>query len=324
MDSVGIKSLKEGGEHSYHRRAINHDYYAPFIYHIILKKNPGCEDFGSIAGNARIAPGSSGCAYVDESELGKIIAKAILHLPHEYPIIKLFQFCIMPDHVHILLQILFRSDKHLDFYMDNLCKNIASRYSKHLGRQIEDTEIFIPGYCDKPLLLNRNLDALFLYIRQNPHRLAMRRQCPQFFRLVRKLKLGDTEYAAYGNLFLLRNPDKSAVKVSRSFTDEEKLAKKSGWLAGAAKGTILVSPFISKSEKDIRADVEALGGRIILITHEAFPERFKPAAHDFDLCSEGRLLILSLGYPIGASLTRQICQQMNSLAEAIASNGAVF
>ena len=72
MDSIWIKSLREGGSHSYHRRAINHDYYSPFIYHIILKKIPDCESFGSVIGDPRIKPGSPGSADIDESELGRI------------------------------------------------------------------------------------------------------------------------------------------------------------------------------------------------------------------------------------------------------------
>lgn len=87
----------------------------------------------------------------------------------------------------------------------------------------------------------------------------------------------------------------------------------------ASKGTVLVSPFISQAEKAIRAEAESLGAKIILITHEAFPERFKPSAHDFDLCSKGRLLIISLGLTAGTGLSRALCMQMNDLAEAIAN-----
>ena len=111
--------------HSYHRRGFNHDYFAPFIYHIILKKQKDCEIFGEVRGDARIPYGNDGCAAIDESPLGKIIAKAIIHLKYEFPIIKIHQFIIMPDHVHILLQILFRSDKHLEFYIEKLEERIA-------------------------------------------------------------------------------------------------------------------------------------------------------------------------------------------------------
>lgn len=62
---------------SYHRRSFHHDYYNPFIYHIILKKRSGCDAFGSITGNAGIPYGTPGCAAVEESPLGNMIAKTI-------------------------------------------------------------------------------------------------------------------------------------------------------------------------------------------------------------------------------------------------------
>ena len=197
MSKSEIIPMKESGEHSYHRRAFSQDYYAPFIYHIILKKTSDCKSFGSIEGDARIAPGNPGCARINESDLGKIIAKSLLHLPYQFPIVKLHQFCVMPDHIHILLQILFRSDKHLDFYIDRLRERIATKYSDIKGTPVSDEEIFAPGYCDKPLYDNRSLDSLFRYIRENPHRLAMRKQFPEFFRRVRNLRIGDHDCQAY-------------------------------------------------------------------------------------------------------------------------------
>lgn len=314
-----ISPLRDSGEHSYHRRSFHHDYHNPFIYHIILKKIKDCESFGSVTGDARIAPGNPGCAAINETRLGKIIAKSLLRLPYDHPILKLYQFCVMPDHLHILLQLLFRSDNHLDFYIDNLKEKIATRYSNQTGRPITADEIFESGYCDKPLYDDRSLDSWYRYIRENPHRLAMRIQYPMFFQRVRNLRIGNHDCQAYGNLFLLRNPDKATVKVSRKYSEEEKQKRKAQWIESASRGTILVSPFISPTEKAIRTKAESLGAKIILVTHEAFPERFKPAAHDFQQCSEGRLLIISLGYPPGSGLTRRICLQMNNIAQTIAS-----
>ena len=314
MNRQQIKPLRETGKHSYHRRAFSHDYYAPFIYHIILKKTLGCGPFGEIDGDARITPGKPGCARIKETDLGKIIAKTILHFPYEFSIIKILQFCVMPDHVHILLQVLYRSDKHLDFYIEALENLIANKSRKSLD------DIFEKGYCDKPLYDNRSLDGLFRYIRENPHRLAMRRQYPQFFQRARNIQIGDKHYDAYGNLFLLRNPDKEAVKISRKDSPEAVVEKTARWLHEASRGTVLVSPFISPKEKEIRSQAEAQGASIILITHEALPERFKPSEHDFALCSAGRLLILSLGLPAKTPLTREICFAMNALAEEIAKN----
>lgn len=295
----------------YHKRAFAHNYHAPFIYHIILKKKDGAERFGKVMGDARISPGRPGCAFIEESLLGKTIAKSIVRLQYKFPILQIYQYMIMPDHVHILLRVKDWSDKHLDFYIEALTTDVSNNYP--------GSEIFQPGYCDKPLLLKRSLDTLFHYIRENPHRLAMRQQFPQFFRKVRRLAIGGSEYEAYGNLFLLRNPDKTAVKISRSFTPDERIQRKVMWLDEARQGTVLVSPFISPAEKEIRAEAIESGASIILVTHEAFPERFKPAESDFRLCAEGRLLILSLGLPQKTPLSRAICLQMNTLAQSIAS-----
>ena len=319
MSITEIEPLHISGEHSFHRRSIHHDYFAPFIYHIIFKKNRDCGKFSHIVGDARIEPAHPGCAYVSETELGVIIAKAIIHLPYAYPAVKPLQFIVMPDHVHLILHVLYRTGRHLDFYIDYLMGRVADKYSQLKHEEIKPEDIFQKGYCDKPLYDKRSLDNWYVYIKLNPHRLAMRLQYPQFFQRVRKLKIGNKEYEAYGNLFLFGNPDKVSVKISRKFTVEKKAKLKASWLWEASRGTVLVSPFISQEEKAIRVEAEAEGASIILITHEAFPERFKPAAHDFNLCSGGRLLIISLGLPPKTPLTRDICQRMNSLAEIVAS-----
>lgn len=313
LSPVGETSLPR-----YHKRAFAHNYFAPFIYHIILKKKDSFSKFGSVKGDSRIAPGLPGSAFIEESDLGKTIAKSIIGIQRQFPILQVYQFIVMPDHVHILLRVKEWSEKNLDFYIETLVANIVKNYSKTIAREISGKDIFQPGYCDKPLLLKRSLDGLFRYIRENPHRLAMRMQFPQFFRRTRKLRIGEKEFEAYGNLFPLRNPDKEAVKISRKFTFAEKEQKKSSWLSAASEGTILVSPFISRDEKAIRAEAEAISAKIILITHEALPERFKPSAHDFSLCEEGRLLIISLGLPAGTHLSRSHCLQMNELARHIA------
>lgn len=318
--SQEIRSLKGSGEHSFHRRSLYHDYRSPFIYHIVLKKRRDCEDFGSVTGDARIPFGSPGCAAIKESRLGIVVAKMVLRLSHDYPILQLHQFCVMPDHVHILLQVLFRSDKHLDFYIDHLKERVAKRFSIGAGESIRADDIFEKGYCDRPLYDDRSLDAWYRYIRENPYRLAVRMQCPHFFQRARNLKIGNYDCQAYGNLFFLRNPDKAVVKISRKFSEEVKAKKRDLWIEVASRGTVIVSPFISPAEKAIRTEVESLGANIILITHETFPERFKPAKHDFDLCSTGRLLILSLGLPPATPLTRSVCIAMNTFAAFLATN----
>lgn len=141
----------------FHKRAFAHNYHAPFIYHIIIKKQDGMMRFGIVRGDARIAPGQPGCAYIEENSLGRIIAKAILDIQKQFPILQIYQFKVMPDHVHILLRVKDWSEQHLDFYIERLKSDIGKIYSDNIGRQVSASDIFQPGYCDKPLLLNRSV-----------------------------------------------------------------------------------------------------------------------------------------------------------------------
>lgn len=319
MASSQILPFKENQEHSYHRRAFAHNYFSPFIYHIILKKHKDCESFGKLSGNAKIKYGNPGCADIIESPLGKIISKTIIHHPYKFPILKNHQFKVMPDHVHYLLEITDWSPYHLDFYIDDLKDSISLKYSKLIGISKSDEEIFEVGYCDKPLLLKISLDGWYNYIRENPHRLAMRIQYPLFFQRIRNLRINDTEYEAYGNMFLFRNPDKVAVKMSDKYSEETKRDKFEFYKRAYNFGSVLVSPFIHKDEKTIRRRAEQHNAKIILIQHEKFPELYKPPLHDFGQCSSGNLLIISMGYPKGTILTREISIKMNELAKLITS-----
>lgn len=303
---------------NYNKRAFAHNYYAPFIYHIILRKRERFPAFGMVCGDARIPYGNPGCAYIKENELGQTISKSIVGLPKKYPIIRIYQHKLMPDHVHILLRVLEWSPYHLDFYVEELMSYIAKRISIIINHPTSPEDIFDKGYCDKPLLLQRSLPELFDYIRNNPHRLAMRLQYPDFFRRSRQLRINGKEYEGYGNLFLLRNPDKMAVKISRKYSCSKKEELTLKWVGNAQKGSVMVSPFISREEKQIREKIEAAHGSIILIVHEAFPEKYKPGPQNFELCSRGRLLILSLGYDPKTRLSREICRRMNELAAEIA------
>lgn len=68
------------------------------------------------------------------------------------------------------------------------------------------------------------------------------------------------------------------------------------------------------------------GGCLIYITYKPFPEKFKPAGKMFELCAEGRLLIISLPgdekeqeyLRANNSPCYAHCQKMNDLAAAIA------
>ena len=225
----------------------------------------------------------------------------------------------MPDHIHLIINKTEHTEEHLTHFIKQLKFTIRDAYNDNAAQHIDTNDIFDLSYCDKPLFENRSLDGWYRYIELNPHRLAMRIQRPDFFTRVNNLVVCGQNVQAYGNLFHLRNPDKYAVKLSRSHTLQQKEDLKRLWISESIKGSVLVSPFISNEEKEIRHTAESHNGKFILIQHEAFGPRYKPPGHLFELCENGRLLIISQGFPPKTSLSREICTGMNTLAEALCS-----
>ena len=297
--------------HNNKRRAVWHDYHSRCIYMITITALKGAPSFGSL----RIAEPISE-SHIELTEAGKIIVEEILKTPVFHPEIKILEKVLMPDHFHILLFVTKPIRKHLGDIVQAMKAAMTARIRKTLGNPA--LSILEEGFHDRILTRRNQLSAIVNYIRENPRRLAVRRARPEFFRRVNGLDIGARRYAAYGNIYLLRNPFCEQVVVHRRDSEAEQAAKRERWLHAAANGGVLVSPFISPAEKAIRSEAEALDAKIILITNEAMPERYKPAAHDFALCEAGRLLIISLPMEI----SRAACLAMNTLAATISEGEA--
>lgn len=215
----------------------------------------------------------------------------------------------MPDHIHLLL--------FVEKNTEEILGRIIARFKVSVDKAVGFSGVFAKGFNDQILKPSRSLDVLFRYLRENPRRLAVRREHPEFFRRVNTLKIGDKAYQAYGNFQLLDCPFKEQVVVHRADTEEEHRLNREQWLYTAANGGVLVSPFISAAEKAILVEAEQLSGRFIVITNETMEERYKPSGRDFELCESGRMLIISANLP--GELSRQKCITMNDLAKQIIS-----
>ncbi len=283
---------------------------------ITLSKHASISPFCTIEGDWKLPVGTRGSSYTRWSSIGGIIADTIYHISSLHTSITAEQYVVMPDHVHILLYVRARLPEPLGFYI--------ARFKGVVNSRSGLSHVFEDGFNDQIITYNRNLNKLFDYIRSNPYRLAVRRANPDFFVRSNKVKIGDSTYEAYGNLHLLDNPFKEQVIVHRADAPEVIASRRDRLLYTASNGGVVVSPFISASEKTIRGEAEGVGGRIILITYEQFYERYKPTAHDFALCAEGRLLIITLGLRLKTELSRSICLRMNALAEEIAGGESVI
>lgn len=302
-------------------RCPGHDYRSRCIYHIVLNKAENIPDFSQVIG---IVGNHDWPPTVKLSETGQIIATCLSKIMKEFPFSSMPRKCIMPDHIHIALFIKEKTEFHLGQIITKFKRNCSQEMEK-LGYPSE-TSLFIENYHDTFLTGKGQLKALLKYISDNPRRHLMRIQHPGWFRKF-LINHGDNTYDAYGNWDLLYEPIREAVKFSKRHSEDEIRKNKRLWHRSILNDGILVSPFIHSNEKKVRDWAMDNGGTLIYITYKPFPERYKPEGKLFDLCAEGRLLIVSMpleekeqdyldrtGKP-----SYYTCSRMNALALEIAN-----
>lgn len=283
-----------------------HDYRGRSIYHITICKAPACPPFSKISGSPE-------SPLVSRTIIGEIIEQQILNFPKLCPSLQILQYVIMPDHIHFSI---FARD-----YLPRALGKYIGMMKVKTGQLIrasfpEITDIFTPDFHDRYLLPSHKLQTIINYIQENPKRLLERIQNPLFFQRLNNLEIKGTQWQAYGNLQLLQNPFKGPVVIHRSDSEAILTAKHRRWKHISENGGVFVSPFISPAEKEVRRQCENANGKIILLTNKPFREREKPVAHDFERCSQGRLLILAPVIPLPPG--RETFLYLNSIAESIA------
>ena len=160
--------------------------------------------------------------------------------------------------------------------------------------------LFEAGYHDRIIIRDGMLENICRYMDENPFRARLREERPFLMQRRLHLWIHDREYAAFGNLFLLKNPDRIQVFFHRKnkqgvpthltpeyAQDKEKLLKR------AEEGAVLVTPGISKGEKGVVDAALDDHLPLILLQKEPISEYWKPSQERFYACAAGRLLILA-------------------------------
>lgn len=179
--------------------------------------------------------------------------------------------------------------------------------------------LYEKGYCDKILLRDGQLDNWKRYLDDNPRRLAVKRQCPEYFTVIHQIRIGEWSCQMVGNRYLLSYPEKAAVIVHRACSDKEYAVLKRKWLALAENGGVLVGTAIAPREKEVMREALNCGYRLIVLRENGFPSLYKPAGESFAACSRGKLLQISpWEYHMNRrKISREQCLQLNRLAEHI-------
>lgn len=326
-------------------------------------------------------PPMDGRALFTPTELGRRVEAHVWRIPEFTPEIEVLGVQCMPDHLHMVLRVSRRMAKPLGEHLRGFkigCTKIAlsamdgrtphspmdgRAQGRAQGEAARGKGLFADGFVDTILFDDEAVKRGLDYMRDNPRRLVEKREHPEYFRMVRQLRIhvhGNGEdspmdgraldgralcFAALGNQALLRAPSLVQVQCSRRFFAyardsqgrilpkappavctaefEEKCAD---MLAAAAHGAVLVSPCISHGEREIARRACAAGARIVALKNKGFSSLEKPSGRLFDLCADGRLLLLApAGWPFlpgEKKMTREDACVLNRIAQLLLGTNA--
>lgn len=283
-----------------------HDYKSGGLYHITMSKAPGIPFFGNPEGGIENP-------HIHLNQVGISISREIMNIPEIYPMLGIYQFIVMPDHIHFIIHVKEYLRKSIGSYLGAFKVRAGKRCAEECGIR---PPLFKEDYYDRIIYPHHDLNYVFRYIRDNPRRLIVRREHPEFFTRIDNVRFYDREWSVYGNMDLMRNPFKAAVIIHRRDSAYERERKHDLWMHLAENGGVLVSPFISPSEKEVRDEAFRRGGRVIFITNKPLGERFKPGDENFDRCALGEYLVMAPMTPLPDG--RSTWLYLNGTAERLA------
>ena len=220
----------------------------------------------------------------------------------------------MPDHLHGIIHVNDRLPRHLGHVINGFkvgCNRVAKGMSL--------SPLWEEGYNDRILQGRGQLNAMFRYLQDNPRRLWIKRNHPEFFKTQQDIIIGGQSVSVMGNRFLLDSPNKVVVKWSRKMTDDEIGHATKRFLMMAQRGAVLVSPRISPGEKAVMDMIQEAGFPFIQLLENGFSPMWKPGGEMFNACANGQVLLVA-PWPYHSdrnTITRDQCNRLNDLAALI-------
>jgi REP element-mobilizing transposase RayT len=318
---------------SMQRRCVGHDYTERMMYMVTMVTEGRRPLFGQVVGNSEEHEGSSDAPRIVLTELGQRVSDEWWGIPRYYPQVEIKALQMMPDHLHGIIFVREVMEKDLSRIIRGFKTGCNHHYRElfpsvpYVATQSQQTGhydrthglLFAPGFNDKLLLRQGQLQRWLDYLRDNPRRLLMKREHPDLFRVQRGLVVAGRQFSAIGNRFLLQRPVRLQVQCSRRLTDEEIAEKQAWWLQQARSGAVLVSPCISKGEKQVMRAAFNEDLPLIVLQENGFTDLAKPGGQRMEACACGQLLLLAPWehHNEHLAIRRDQCLALNDMARII-------
>ena len=261
-----------------------------------------------------------GAPHIELSPLGIKVKESLERMPQVEPKIELVCYSIMPNHIHFIIAVrgelsrpigtIIRSfmgatsrSLHMlkaegKIQWNSAAANIARKAST------EKPSLWQPGYCIGICHTEQKLHTRIGYVMENPFFGILETERHDFMKRTMMLTIKGRRYSGYGNMLLLKEPDRLQVFCHRNHPvthepyhlTQDFREEKQAILNAAADGVVIITPGISPGESDIMWSVLQNGGNVINIQQEEIPvsDKWHPEKERRIYCSQGQMLVLSV------------------------------
>ena len=149
-------------------RIENYDYSTPGAYFITVCVNDRIPILWNV-GAATCRP--------NLSKIGAVVETAILQIPEHYPAVSLDKYCVMPDHIHMILSI--NTDEDGRQVAAPTVSTIVGHMKRWVSMQI-GYSIWQKSFIDRVIRNDQGYRAVWEYIENNPIKLDTAYDLPDF------------------------------------------------------------------------------------------------------------------------------------------------
>ena len=251
--------------------------------------------FGVVGRSAVFGEINSSGALV-HSAAGRAAIRALLAEATKKTGVRLMQYVIMPDHVHLRLYIEPGLEKPL-FRLANFVRNFK-RWSKWLCAKEGVAFEWEKGYHDRLCLSREIIELADKYIRNNPLKWHLMHGNPPPLKVIEPVCsariASDEWWSAVGATELLDEMVKlCAVRLSRKIPASRHPEVIARLEAAADKGFVFAGTFISPCERAVAAALDRRGAPIVRAVPDALAMVYRPKGDEPGQFAAGRLLLLS-------------------------------
>lgn len=264
---------------------------------------------------------SQPCApHIELSPLGIKVKESLERMPQVEPKIELVCYSIMPNHIHFIIAVRGELSRPIGTIIRSFMG--ATSRSLHMLKaegkipwnsaaasiarkaSTEKPSLWQPGYCIGICHTEQKLHTRIGYVIENPFFGILETERHDFMKRTMMLTIKGRRYSGYGNMLLLKEPDRLQVFCHRNHPvthepyhlTQDFMEEKQAILNAASDGVVIVTPGISPGEADIMWSVLQNGGYVINIQQEEIPisDKWHPEKERRIYCSQGQMLVLSV------------------------------